>query len=256
MIVWNRKEINQSLWYSSTLQINLSCLFKQEKFLHLSEVLSTINFLELLKPACFQTFKQLCEALSLLQYCHVSINSILNIMGTPGKKPNKQTPLELTHDKVSFLIYYSTASTTKRTSIQTQEVLFQENFQEKTVRELLQSLPFSFPLYKHKSCFILFLSLSSLQANSCRLLGHMVTQAQLSCVKLRYLESKDVVRPKYYLIRWGISASAPQSMAAHLTFPFKSESGSSHKHSEHLLSYHTEWTLAASARPQHTEEQE
>lgn len=89
-----------------------------------------------------------------------------------------------------------------------------------------------------KSCYILFLSLSFLQAQQTSA-GY--TQPRPSWVKLVYLESKDVVRPKFYLIRSGISASTLQSVAAphHTPFPLKSESGSSHRHSEHLLSYTT-----------------
>lgn len=101
----------------------------------------------------------------------------------------------------------------KKTPNQTQEVWFQEKFQEKT----------------DKKCYLLFLTFfSTSTANFCRLLGYMVTQPWPSCVKLGYLELKDVIRSKYYLIRSGISASTLQSVAAphHTPFPFQSKSGS------------------------------
>lgn len=153
---------------------------------------------------------------------------------TIKKKKKKKPPLP-------HLLFHCINN--KKTPNQTQEVWFQGKFQEKT----------------DKKCYILFLTfLSTSTANFCRLLGYMVTQPRPSCVKLGYLESKDVVRPKYYFIRSGISTSTLQSVAAphHTPFPFQSKSGSSHMHSEHSLSYHSKWTLAASARLQHTEEQE
>lgn len=176
----------------------------------------------------------ICQVLSLLQYWYTALNNIWTL----GEK----TPLELTQGEVSILIYYSTAATTTK---KTEENLRKKiNTQEKDGESCYILFP-TLPLYKHSKL---------VQVTRAHSHPTMAFTCQIGVLRDKGCNKTKILFDQIMYF-WKCPA-IDDSISHHPPFPFKSNSDSSHKHSEHLMIYRSKQTLACFARLQYTEEQE